>query len=50
MKTPKQAATYRLTPLALDLLTKLARRGGTSKTAVLEGLIRKEAKEQGVWK
>jgi len=44
MKDKKIARTFRLSETALKLL-KLAERGGTTKTAILEALIRQAAKD-----
>lgn len=44
----KKATSYRLSPEALRLLGLLAQKGGVTQTAVLETLIRKEAKREGV--
>jgi len=41
----KIARTFRLSETALKLLLKLAERGGTTKTAILEALIRQAAKD-----
>jgi predicted transcriptional regulator len=46
MKLKKTAATFRLSPMALKLLARLAEQGGTTKTAILEAMIRQAAKEQ----
>ncbi|MGZ5952385.1 MAG: hypothetical protein ACXWO1_19860 [Isosphaeraceae bacterium] len=43
MKDKKIAATFRLSKTALRLLVKLAEQGGTTKTAVLEAMIRHAA-------
>jgi predicted transcriptional regulator len=48
MKDKKVAATFRLSETALRLLLALAERGGTTKTAILEALIRQEARRQKV--
>ncbi len=48
MKDQKVSTAYRLSETALRLLLKLAERGGTTRTAVLEALIRKAAKEQKI--
>ncbi len=48
MKDKKIATTFRLFETALKLLLKLAERGGTTRTAILEAMIRKEAKKQGI--
>ena len=48
MKDKKVAATFRLSETALKLLLKMAERGGTTKTAILEAIIRQMAKEQGL--
>ena len=48
MREKKVSTTYRLSETALKLLLKLAERGGTTRTAVLEALIRKAAKEQKI--
>jgi hypothetical protein len=45
MKDKKIAATFRLSETALKLLLKLAERGGTTKTAILEAIIRQAAKD-----
>ena len=48
MKDQKIAATFRLSETALKLLLKLAEQGGTTRTAVLEAIIRQTAKDQGI--
>jgi hypothetical protein len=45
MKDKKIARTFRLSETALKLLLKMAERGGTTKTAILEALIRQAAKK-----
>ena len=45
MKDKKIARTFRLSETALKLLLKMAERGGTTKTAILEALIRAAAKK-----
>jgi hypothetical protein len=45
-KPTAKAATFRLTEEARTLLADFARRHGISKTASLEILIRKEARQQ----
>jgi len=45
MKDKKIASTFRLSETALKLLLKMAERGGTTKTAILEALIRQAAKK-----
>ncbi len=47
-KADAKTTSYRLTPEARRLLAALAEKKGISKTAVLEVLIRKEAKEEGL--
>jgi predicted DNA-binding protein len=47
-KADVKTTSYRLTPEARRLLAALAERKGVNKTAVLEILIRKEAKEEGI--
>jgi hypothetical protein len=42
----KRPANFRLTPQAIALLAELAKRRGISRAAVLELLIRKEAKAE----
>lgn len=44
----KNKRSFRLTETADDLLGQLAEKKGLSKTAVLETLIRNEAKAEGV--
>jgi len=46
MKDKKISTTFRLSETALKLLLKLAHRGGTTKTAILEALIRQAAKDK----
>jgi predicted transcriptional regulator len=48
MKEPKIATTFRLSATAAKLLTALAERGGTTRTAILEALIRREAGRQKI--
>lgn len=48
MKDKKTAATFRLSETALALLVKLAEKGGTTRTAILEALIRAEAKREKI--
>jgi hypothetical protein len=48
MKDKKIATTFRLSETALKLLLALAERGGTTRTAILEAMIRRAAKEQGI--
>lgn len=48
MKDKKISTTFRLSESALKLLLGLAERGGTTKTAILEAMIRQEAKKQGL--
>jgi predicted DNA-binding protein len=43
MKDEKRATTFRLSVTALRMLQELAERGGTTKTAILEAIIRREA-------
>ena len=45
MKDKKIARTFRLSETALKLLLKMAERGGTTKTAILEALIRQAGKK-----
>ena len=45
MKDKKIARTFRLSETALKLLLKMAERGGTTRTAILEALIRQAAKK-----
>jgi predicted DNA-binding protein len=47
-KADVKTTSYRLTPEARRLLAALAEKKGISKTAVLEILIRKEAKEESI--
>lgn len=48
MKKNLKPTTFRLTPVARQLLTLLAERKGISRTAVLETLIRDEAKREKI--
>jgi hypothetical protein len=48
MRDKKIAATFRLSETALKLLLTMAEQGGTSKTAILEAIIRQAAKEPGL--
>lgn len=48
MKDKKLAATFRLSETALKLLLRLAEKGGTTKTAILEAIIREVAKREKV--
>jgi hypothetical protein len=47
-KKDLKTTTFRLTTDARHLLTLLSQKKGISRTAVLETLIRKEAREEGV--
>ena len=47
-KADLKTMSFRLTPEARRLLAGLAQKKGISMTAVLEILIRKEAKEEGL--
>ena len=47
-KADLKTMSFRLTPEARRLLAALAEKKGISKTAVLEILIRQEAKEEGL--
>ena len=47
-KAELKTMSFRLTPEARRLLATLAEKKGISMTAVLEVLIRKEAKEEGL--
>ena len=48
LKKNLKPTTFRLTPLARHLLTLLSERKGISRTAVLETLIREEARREKI--
>jgi hypothetical protein len=48
VKEKKISTNFRLSATARILLVKLAEQGGTTKTAILEALLRQVAKDRGI--
>lgn len=48
MKTPRKATSWRLSPEAKRLLALLAAKAGVSMTALLEGVIRDQARRERI--
>lgn len=44
----KKPTSFRLSPEALDLLTKLCEKLGLSQTAVIEYIVRRVAEQEGI--
>lgn len=48
MKRNKQSTSFRLSSVALSILEQLAAQHGNTQTAVLERLLREEARREGI--